>query len=113
MSPEPIVERRRAGRIAHHARIILSGTDAEGFNFAEETDTISVSKQGVAVRTSYKMEIGQEVSVRTKDKNRVAQFQIVWIGKPGTPNDGRIGMEWLEPSRFWGIPLPSEDWEKD
>jgi hypothetical protein len=100
-------------RFAHHARIILSGTDADGFNFAEETETLTVSKQGLSARTTYNLALGQELSIRTKDKNRVAQFQVVWAGRPGTPNEGRVGMEWLEPYRFWGIQFPSEDWEKD
>ena len=83
------------GRVPHHARIILSGTDADGFNFAEETETLSVSKQGLSARTSYNLAIGQELSIRTKDRNRVAQFQIVWAGNPETPSHGRVGLEWV------------------
>jgi len=106
-------ERRRAGRIPHKARVILSGADADGFNFAEETDTIEVSKHGLCTRTSYRLKLGDELSVRTKDKNRVAQFEVVWIGAEGTPNEGLIGVEWVELSRFWGVEFPPEDWEPD
>jgi hypothetical protein len=113
MPAESTPERRRLGRVPHHARIILSGTDSDGFNFAEETETLSVSKQGLSARSSYNLAIGQELSIRTKDRNRVAQFQIVWVGRPETPNDGRVGLEWVEPERFWGIQFPSDDWEKD
>ena len=113
MPAESTPERRRLGRVPHHARIILSGTDADGFNFAEETETLSVSKQGLSARTSYNLAIGQELSIRTKDRNRVAKFQIVWAGNPETPSHGRVGLEWVEPSRFWGIQFPSDDWEKD
>ena len=35
MPAESTPERRRLGRVPHHARIILSGTDSDGFNFAE------------------------------------------------------------------------------
>ena len=113
MPAEAHTERRRASRVPHRARIILSGVDADGFNFAEETETVCVSKNGLSVRSSYSIALGQELSVRTKDKNRVAQFQVVWVGKPNTPGDGRLGMEWVEPARFWGIQFPSENWEKD
>jgi hypothetical protein len=113
MMNQPADERRRRSRIPHRARVVLSGVDADGFNFAEETETVCVSKYGLSVRSSYNLAVGQELSIRTKDKNRVAQFQIVWVGKPGTPGDGRIGMEWVEPIRFWGIQFPADDWEKD
>ena len=106
-------DRRRQARVPHRARIVLSGVDSEGFNFAEETETLTVSKSGLAVRTSYNLPVGQELSVRTKEKNQVAQFQVVWAGKPGTPADGRVGMEWVEPFRFWGIQFPADDWEKE
>ena len=113
MPAQPEPERRRRARIPHHTRIVLSGVDSDGFNFAEETETVTVSKFGLSVRTSYNLPIGQELSVRTREKNRVAQFQVVWAGKPGTPGDGRIGLEWVEPQQFWGIQFPADDWEKD
>ncbi len=105
--------RRRAGRVPLATHIIMSGVDAEGFNFAEETQTLTVSRQGLAVRTSYDLALGQEISVRTKDKNRVAQFEVAWVGRRGTPGEGRVGLEWVEPERFWGVNFPPGDWEGD
>ena len=113
MTTQQPSERRRGGRVPHKARIVLSGTDAEGFNFAEETETVTVSKQGLSVRSSYELALGQELSVRTHDRNRVAQFEVVWAGKKGTPNEGRIGLEWVEPHRFWKVEFPPEDWENE
>lgn len=110
MATKPKPERRRKSRVAHQARLILSGTDAEGYNFAEDTETVTVSKNGAAVRTSYVLALGQELSVRMKETNRVGQFQVVWLGKEGTPSEGRIGLEWVAIKRFWGIELPPEDW---
>ncbi len=104
------VDRRRSTRVPHKVRISLSGADADGFNFAEETETVTVGKEGAAARTSYNLSLGQEVSVRTKDTNRVAQFQVVWLGKAGTSEEGLVGLEWLEARRFWGVDFPPEDW---
>jgi PilZ domain-containing protein len=106
-------ERRRRSRFPHKVRVILSGTSADGFNFAEETDTVSVSKHGASVRTSYQLRLGQDVSLRIKENNRVAQFLVVWLGEPSTPSEGKAGLEWVDPRRFWGIEFPPEDWEKD
>lgn len=104
-------ERRRWTRVPHKLRIILSGVDADGFNFAEETETAVVSKEGASVRTSYNLKLGQEISVCTKDKNRVGQFQVVWLGAKSTPAEGQVGIEWVEPRRFWGVDFAPEDWE--
>jgi hypothetical protein len=113
MPTEETSKRRRSSRISHQARIVLSGVDADGFNFAEETETLTISKHGLSVRTSYHLNLGQELSVRTRDKNRVAQFEVAWVGQAGTPNEGRIGLEWVELHRFWGIEFPPEDWENE
>lgn len=113
MPVEQQADRRRARRIPHKIRIILSGADADGITFAEETETLTVSKHGSSVRTSYNLVLNQEISVRTKEHNRVAQFQIVWVGKPGTPDEGRVGLEWIDPRRFWGVDFPPEDWENE
>lgn len=106
-------ERRRRTRLPHNLSVILSGVDANGLNFAEETETVSVGKQGAAVRTACHLRMGQELSMRTKEKNRVGQFQVVWMGKKGTPSEGKVGIEFVEPRIFWGVQFAPEDWGKD
>jgi hypothetical protein len=105
--------RRRSGRVAHQLPVILSGVDRDGFNFGEETETVSISKHGACVRTAYELRLGQEVSLRTKDTHRVGQFVVAWVGHRGTPGEGQVGLEWVEVRRFWGIDFPPEDWESD
>ena len=110
MATQQYAERRRWTRGPHKLRIILSGVDADGFNFAEETETTVVSKEGAAVRTAYNLKLGQEVSVCTKENSRVGQFQVVWLGAKGTAGEGKVGIEWVEPRCFWGIDFAPEDW---
>ncbi len=90
--------------------MVISGTDVNRVQFAEETETITISKFGAAVRSAYQLKLGEEVSLRTKDHDRAGQFVVVWRGKEGTLQDGLIGMEWLEPRLFWGVDFPPEDW---
>jgi hypothetical protein len=113
MATETKPERRRKTRVEHKVRVILSGLDAEKYNFAEDTETVTVSKNGAAVRTSYVVALGQELSMRIKETNRVGQFQVVWLGQAGTPSEGRIGLEWVAIKRFWGLEFPPDDWEND
>jgi hypothetical protein len=107
------VNRRRSGRIPHKLPVILSGIDRDGFNFGEETETVSISKHGASVRTAYELRLGQEISARTKDTHRVGQFVVVWVGQPGTPGEGQVGLEWVEVRRFWGVEFPPDDWENE
>ncbi len=106
-------QRRRSGRLSRQLPVVLSGVDRDGFNFGEETETVSISKHGASVRTAYPLRLGQEVSVRTKGTQRVGQFVVVWVGQPGTSGEGQAGLEWVEVRRFWGIEFPPEDWESD
>jgi hypothetical protein len=40
-------------------------------------------------------EVGQVVSLQRQ--GRRARFKVIWIGKPGTPHEGQVGVETLEP----------------
>ncbi len=113
MPTESPSEHRRTTRILLRIPITLSGANADGSNFSEDTETVSVSKHGTAVRTRQRLTLGHEASVRTKNKNRAGQFEVVWIGKPGTESEGLVGLEWLEARRFWGLEFPPDDWSGD
>jgi hypothetical protein len=54
--------------------------------------------------------MGQVLSIYTVDRGHTGLFQVVWIGRDGTREAGRIGVEWANTHRFWGIEFPPEDW---
>jgi hypothetical protein len=41
-------------------------------------------------------QVGQVVSLQRH--GRRARFKVIWIGKPGTPHEGQVGVETLEPN---------------
>jgi PilZ domain len=43
-------------------------------------------------------EVGQIIGLQRQ--NRRARYKVVWIGKPGTPHAGQVGVEVLEPSNM-------------
>jgi len=88
----------------------ISGVDAEGNKFSEETETVAISKFGACLKATRQYAMGQPVSVYTLDRGNTGQFQVVWIGQSRTPEDGQIGIEWFDARRFWGIEFPPEDW---
>ncbi len=108
-TPNP-ANRRRSSRLQFRCRVKIRAINAQGNIFSEETETVSISKFGAALKTSYPFIMGQVLSVHTLERDHVGQFQVVWIGKPGTHEAGMIGIEWVDARHFWGIEFPPEDW---
>lgn len=38
-----------------------------------------------------------------------ARFQVVWMGKPGTPTERQAGVRAMEPKVIWGVDLPGDE----
>jgi hypothetical protein len=90
--------------------VIISGVDRQGKAFSEEAETLTVSKFGACLRAARRYEMGQTLTVETIGHDHTGKFQVVWMGQPGTREEGQIGIEWSEVRRFWGIEFPPEDW---
>ena len=110
MATQPYSVQRRSSRIQFRCRVRIRTLDEAGNIITEETETTSVSKHGASIKTANQYKIGQVVSVRTHDRDHVGQFQVVWVGEPGSPFAGQIGVEWVDARSFWGIQFPPEDW---
>ena len=50
-------------------------------------------------------------AVLTVERGRSkARFRIIWVGEPGTPNEGHLGIECLDAGKWnWDIQLPALD----
>jgi hypothetical protein len=107
---QPYSAQRRSSRLQFRCRVKIRAIGPGGNIFTEETETISISKFGASLKTVNKFAIGQVLSIRTLDRDHVGQFQVVWMGEPGTPGEGLIGVEWVDARSFWGIEFPPEDW---
>jgi len=110
---QPYPQERRSSRLQFRCRVKISGVDPQGKAFSEETETITISKFGASLRTAHEYAMDQTLSVYTHDHGHTGQFQVVWIGQPGTLEVGQVGIEWFDPRRFWGIEFPPEDWGGD
>jgi hypothetical protein len=110
MATQSHPQQRRSSRLQFRCRVKISGVDPQGNNFSEEAETICISKFGASLRTTHQYAMGQALSVDALDQGHTGQFQVVWMGQPGTREEGQIGIEWIEARRFWGIEFPPEDW---
>jgi len=103
-------QQRRSTRLQFRCPVEVRAADSERETPGEETETVSISKFGAALRASRPYTLGQVVSVRTKKHGHVGLFEVVWVGRPGTSEAGQIGIELLDARRFWGIEFPPDDW---
>jgi hypothetical protein len=97
---------RRSDRIALQLRITVSGTDALGRVFMEETETLVVSRHGAKIALRRKMVPELELSVRCAETGKEADVRVV--GQIGQGPEGTYyGVEILDPEMdLWGIEFP-------
>lgn len=95
--------KRKAKRVEAIHPIRLWGMDANGRPFIEAATTLDVSRTGARLKSARtKIAVGDIVGLKSgEDKSR---FQVVWVGKAGTPDEGHIGLKSLEDEkRLWNL----------
>src|SRR6478736_2173434 len=101
--------KRREPRKAAQVPVRIFGTDANGKIFSEKVVTATVSKNGVrldGVHTTLKADETVGITYGTAK----IHFRVKWVGVPGTPTAGAVGLENLTPERpIWDFPLPEGD----
>jgi PilZ domain len=97
--------KRREPRKPVELRVRIFGTDAKGNIFSENVSVLDVSQNGARlaeVHTQLKMD--ETIGV-TYGKNKV-HYRVKWIGAPGTPIEGQVGVLNLSPQKlFRDFPL--------
>lgn len=102
--------KRRSKRISAALPVRLWGMDAHGRPFLEVSRTENVSRTGVLLNgVPAKLAEGDTIGLRCSE--RKYRFRVVWIGKAGTADEGRVGLQSLESGNWiWeGLRLPMED----
>ena len=60
---------------------------------------VDSSQGGLRLRGSFRLKMGQVVEVLSDDGFLTAQFRVIWVGKPGSKQEGQAGLETiLEPA---------------
>ncbi len=98
--------RRREPRKEIQAQVRIFGTDSSGKVFSDKAVTVNVSREGVALRGVEPQLKLDEIIGLTYSSNRV-HFRVKWVGKPGTPQAGHVGLLNISPEKpLWDFPLP-------
>ncbi len=78
-------------RVPLALRAVIWGADVDGNVFVEEAQTLDISTTGARIQgLSRRVEVGTILGVQHGD-NR-GRFRLVWVGTPGAPREGQIGI---------------------
>jgi PilZ domain len=97
---------RRSDRVPLELPIVVTGTDAMGAGFLEQTRTIMLGRHGAKILITRKLAPDQEINIRCLKTARETDARIV--GQLGTEGDGYLyGVELLESeANIWDIDFP-------
>jgi hypothetical protein len=98
--------RRNEPRKDVQVPVRIFGTDATGAVFSGKALTVNVSAKGVELAGVYADLSLDEIIGLTVGNNR-AHFRVKWIGAPGSPKSGHVGLASISPEKpLWGFSLP-------
>ena len=97
---------RRSARVNIRIPVIVSGISPDNKPFQEETFAVTLSKFGAKIKTALPLKEGQQLKLRPKGRKDSAIFRVAWIGRPSTPREGEVGIEYLKVSNLLGVAFP-------
>jgi hypothetical protein len=98
---------RRSGRIAKEIRILLIGTDTSGRVFAEETQTVTLSRHGAGIISKHKLAADGILILRFLGGS--SEVSIRLVGELGEDLRGYVyGVTFVDPNLdFWELKFPA------
>lgn len=104
---------RRSTRLSIAIPIAISGKDAAGNLFKENSRTAVINKQGAKILTTRQLALGAEVVIENRALGLSGKAIVVWIGdRVSTKEAVEMGVQLLESANIWGIEFPPEDWQE-
>ncbi len=99
--------RRREERIIISLPVRLWGMDVNGKPFTQNASTVDITKLGARVQgVTCHIQHGDIIGVQ--HGNDKARFRVIWVARPGSRNEGQIGVHCVEAGKYiWGAVQPS------
>jgi len=83
----------------------IFGTDKTGAVFSQKAVTVNISRNGAELSGVESALAVDEIIGLTYGPNRV-HFRVKWVGAPGSPKAGRVGLLNVSPGKpLWDFPL--------
>jgi len=102
-----VVGKRREPRKDIKVPVRIFGTDSSGQIFSEKVFTTNVSRHGAELEGVQAQPKVDEIIGLTYGQIK-GHFRVRWVGQPGTPRSGHLGLLNLSPEKpLWDFPLPA------
>ena len=110
-SQEEALGRRRSTRVEVAVPIILTGRDASGLSFREETETTTVNLHGARLKTCHQVLVGSQVGIENQRTGAAEKAICVRVEEPAPGESAHhIAVQLLNPGNVWGVVNPPADW---
>jgi hypothetical protein len=98
---------RREPRTETKLPVRIFGTDANGQVFSENVFTLDISHSGAKLSgVQAQIKPGEIIGI-THGQHR-SRFSVKWVGRPGTPQAGQIGVLNVAPEKYiWDVSVPA------
>lgn len=101
--------RRSEPRLPQEAAVRIFGIDSQGRPINLATKTLDISRMGARLGGVRCWDFPGEI-IGVRHGTEKARFRIVWVGTPGSPMEGQIGLQCVEAGRYiFGVMPPSSD----
>jgi len=108
--PKQLGARRRSQRVLMQVSIRIRGTDAQGKEFEEFTETLAINAHGALVLLAARVTSGGKILMRHNKTEEEQECKVVFLG-PVRGGKVEIGLEFSSPRpTFWRVAFPPEDW---
>jgi hypothetical protein len=102
--------RRRSQRVLMQVGVQVSGTDAQGRPFREETATLAINAHGALILLHARVTSGSLLKLRHNHTKEEQECHVAFLG-PVRGEKAEIGLEFSAPRpQFWRVTFPPEDW---
>lgn len=106
--------RRREERIIISLPVRLWGMDVHGKPFTQNAASVDITRMGARLQgVTCQIQHGDIIGVQ--HGNDKARFRVIWVARPGSRNEGQIGVHCVEAGKYiWGAVQPSnaaDTWE--
>jgi hypothetical protein len=100
---------RRSTRVNIACPVRISGLLPNHLPFSENAQIVTVSKFGARLKTPIQLQLGMKLTVEPLRGKKSGTFRVVWVGRPGTPRAGEVGVEYAtEVTNILGINFPDQ-----
>jgi hypothetical protein len=103
--------RRRSTRVDFSTPVIISGRDATGQAFREETATTTVNLHGAGLCLEHRILIGMQVTIENPQNGLKEKAVCVRRDEPSQEGSPQfVALQLVRPANIWGMENPPADW---